>query len=63
MNRLKTFFSKVAAIGAVRRNGIGALQAYGGKVEGEGTVTHNSGPRKGQVTKFKLQGQPGTRRK
>ena len=61
MNKIRAGLSKLAAIGAVRRRGVGALQAYGGKVEGEGHVIHNSGPKKGKKTHFVLEGNPGSK--
>ncbi len=57
--KIRSTISKIAAIGAVRRHGVGALKAYGGEVKGEGYVLHNSGPKKGQKTKFVLEGAPG----
>ena len=56
--RLRAAIAKIAAIGAVRRRGIGGLVAYGGKIEGKGHVIHNSGPRKGTRTDFVLEGRP-----
>ena len=43
INRVRSFIATVAAIGAVRRHGIGALRSYAGKVEGKGVVKHKDG--------------------
>ncbi len=48
--------SKLAAIGAVKRKGIGALSAYGGTIRGQGHVIHKSGPKEGTKTKFSVEG-------
>lgn len=47
----------IAAHGAVLRRGVGALRSYPGTVTGEGYVKHNSGPKKGQITRFKIEGE------
>lgn len=59
--KIRSGIAKIAAIGAVRRNGVGALQAYGGSIEGEGHVIRNSGPEKGKKVKFVMSGHPGKR--
>lgn len=57
-HKLKTGIAKLAALGAVKRNGTGALQAYGGSIHGEGHVISKS---TGKKTKIVLSGSPGAR--
>lgn len=57
-DKLKSGIAKLAAIGSVKRKGIGGLQAYGGKVEGEG---HVISCQDGSKTEFTLSGQAGQR--
>ena len=52
---LKTALSKIAAIGAVKRRGIGGLAAYGGKIEGTGKVISKE---TGKVTEFVIELHP-----
>ena len=58
---VKAAMSKLAAIGAIRRRGVGGLQAYGGKIEGSGKVIHKHdmpehGIKAGDVTHFEIEG-------
>ncbi len=59
IKKIKAGIAKVAAIGAVKRKGIGALQSYPGRVSGEGYVIRNSGPDKGKKIKFTIDGHVG----
>ena len=54
MNRIRSTLAKLAAIGAVKRKGVGGLKAYGGKVEGKGVVKHKDGG----STEFTMTGEP-----
>ncbi|HNP65935.1 MAG TPA: hypothetical protein PKH39_18545 [Woeseiaceae bacterium] len=58
IGKFRSGLSKLAAIGAVKRRGIGALESYGGSLQGSGYVIHKSGPDKGKKTKFKIDGKP-----
>ncbi len=58
INRLRAGVAKLAALGAVKRRGVGALQAYGGSIAGEGHVINH---KTGEKTKFTMSGQPGAR--
>lgn len=57
LKKIKSGLSMIAAHGAVLRRGVGALRSYPGTVTGEGYVKHNSGPKKGQITRFKIEGE------
>lgn len=63
---LRSGIAKLAAIGAVKRHGVGGLQAYGGSIEGTGKVTRKSDDpegrwKAGDVEHFVMEGQPGQR--
>lgn len=63
---IRSGIAKLAAIGAVKRRGIGGLQAYGGKIEGEGRVIRKEDDpdgrwKAGDVEDFVMEGQPGQR--
>jgi hypothetical protein len=51
LGRAKAALAGIRAIGAVRRRGWGALKGSGGRVHGEGIVTHKDGSQ----TKFILE--------
>lgn len=53
IDKLKAGISKLAAVGAVRRRGLGGLQAYGGTVAGKGHIISKE---TGKKTKIKLDG-------
>ena len=61
MNAIRTFLAKIAAYGAVKRRGIGGLQAYGGVIRGQGYIEHKSGPLAGKTTHFEIEGQPASK--
>lgn len=58
INRIRAGIARLAALGAVKRRGVGALQAYGGTVQGKGHVIHKAD---GSRTDFVLDGEPGKR--
>lgn len=57
-DKVRAGVSSLAAIGAVKRRGAGALQAYGGTLSGEGFVIS---AKTGERTDFVINGQPGQR--
>jgi len=54
IDRIRSTVANLAALGAVKRRGLGSLEAYGGEVRGKGHVTSKSGDR----TDFVLEGHP-----
>lgn len=61
IDRIRSTLARLAAVGAVKRRGVGALEAYGGEVRGRGHVIHKSGDRAGTRTDFNLEGRPASR--
>ena len=66
ISKVRAGIAKLAALGAVKRRGVGALQAYGGTIAGEGQVIHKHDDehgrwKAGDVTKFTMDGKPGRR--
>ena len=58
VREIRSGVARLAALGGVRRRGLGALKTYGGTLSGEGYIERNSGPKKGQREYFTIEGQP-----
>ena len=56
-DRIRAGIAKLSAIGGVKRRGLGALAAYGGRIQGTGHVIHQDGSR----TDIVLDGEPATK--
>lgn len=57
MNWFRTGISRIAALGAVVRRGVGGLKAYGGTVQGSGHVIRKE---TGEKVEFTLNGTVGS---